>query len=43
MINGKNFFDQPVKNDQTTHDKVGKFRQVKKTITQLPVYCIMFF
>ena len=42
MIDGKNFFDQPVKNDQRTYDNIKKLQQAKEIITQLAVYCIMF-
>ena len=35
MIDGKNFFDQPVKNDKVTHENIRKFLLVKEMITQL--------
>ena len=40
MIDGKNFFDQPIKNDKTTSEKttLEKLLQVKEMITQLVVY-----
>ena len=37
MIDGKNFFDQPVKSDLRTYDNIQKFQQVKEMITQLVV------
>ena len=37
MIDGKNFFDQPVKSDMRTYDNE-KLQQVKKMITELVVY-----
>ena len=42
MIDGKNFFDQPVKNDRRAMITSEKLRQVKKMITQPAAYCIMF-
>ena len=33
MIDGKNFFDHPVTNDQRTYDNVKKLRQVQEKIT----------
>ena len=38
MIDGKIFFDQPVKNDQRTYDDISKLQQVKEMITQPVVY-----
>ena len=35
MIDGKNFFDQPVKNDKVTHENIRKFLLVKEMIAQL--------
>ena len=37
MINGRNFFDQPIKNDLKTYN-IRKIEQVKLMITQLYVY-----
>ena len=38
MIDGKNFFDQPIKNDKITNENIGKLLLVKEMITQLVVY-----
>ena len=37
MINGENFFDQPIKNDKATNEN-RKLLQVKKMITQLVIF-----
>ena len=37
MIDGQNFFDQPVRNNFITYDSIRKLQQVKKMITQLVV------
>ena len=38
MINGRNFFDQPVKKDLKTYDNIRKFQQVKEMTIQLVVF-----
>ena len=38
MINGKNFFDQPIKNNKVTYENIRKLLQVKEMTTQLAVY-----
>ena len=38
MIDGKNFFDQPVKNDKVTYENIEKLLLVKE-ITIQPVVC----
>ena len=38
MINGRNFFDQPVKKDLETYDNIRKFQQVKEMTIQLVVF-----
>ena len=38
MIDGRNFFDQPVKKDLRTYDNFEKLQLVKAMITQLVVY-----
>ena len=35
MIDGKNFFDQPVKNSKITYENIEKLLLVKEMITQL--------
>ena len=37
-IDGRNFFDQPIKYDLKTYDKLGRLQLVKVMITQLDVY-----
>ena len=37
IIDGKNFFDQPVKSDMRTYDNIQKLQQVKGMITLLVV------
>ena len=37
MINGENFFDQPIKNNKVTYETLEKLLQVKKMITKLVV------
>ena len=37
MIDGKNFFDQPMKNDKIKNENIRKLLQVKEMITQLAV------
>ena len=37
MITGENFFDQPIKNNKVTYEKLEKLLQVKEMITQLVV------
>ena len=37
IVNGKNVFNQPVKNNLTTYDSIKKLQQVKEMITQLVV------
>ena len=37
MINGQNFFDQPVRNNLIAHNSIHKLQQVKEMITQLVV------
>ena len=37
MINGENFFDQPIKDDKVTYKNIKKLLQVKKMITRLVV------
>ena len=41
MIDGRNFFDQPIKNDLKTHDNIIRLHRIKVTITQLDVYSII--
>ena len=41
MINGRNFFDQPVKKDLRTYDNIRKFQQVKEMTIQLVVFQII--
>ena len=36
-VDGKNVFNQPVKNNLTTYDSIEKLQQVKEMITQLVV------
>ena len=38
MINGRNFFDQPVKKDLKTYGNIRKFQQVKEMTIQLVVF-----
>ena len=38
MIDGRNVFDQPVKNDLITYDNVRKITIGQEMITQLVVY-----
>ena len=38
MINGENFFDQPIKNNKVTYENIKKLLQVKEMTTQLAVY-----
>ena len=38
MIDGRTFFDQPVKNDLKTYDNIEILQLVKVMITQLAVY-----
>ena len=42
MIDGKNFFDQPINSNLKTNDNLEIFLQVKEMIIQLVVYWIMF-
>ena len=37
MIRGENFFDQPIKNNKVTYEKLEKLLQVNEMITQLAV------
>ena len=37
MINGENFFDQPIKNNKVTYDNIRKLLQVKEMTIQLVV------
>ena len=37
MIDGKDFFDQPIDDDTKTYENIKKLRQVKEMITQLVV------
>ena len=37
MINGENFFDQPIKNNKKTYENIRKFLQVKEMTIQLVV------
>ena len=37
-IEGQNFFNQPVKTDMRTYDKMKKLQLFKEMITQLVVY-----
>ena len=37
MIDGKNLFDQPVKNDKLTYENIRKLLLVKEMIIQLVV------
>ena len=37
IVDGKNVFNQPVKNNLTTYDSIKKLQQVKEMITQLVV------
>ena len=38
MINGENFFDQPIKNKKVTYENIRNLLQVKEMTTQLAVY-----
>ena len=38
LINGVNFFDQPIKNNKVTYENIRKLLQVKEMTTQLAVY-----
>ena len=38
MIDGRTFFDQPVKNDLKTYDNIEILQLVKVMITRLAVY-----
>ena len=37
MVDGKNFFNQPVNNNMKTNDNIQKLQQVKEMIRQLVV------
>ena len=37
IVDGKNVFNQPVKNNLTTYDSIKKLQQVKEMITKLVV------
>ena len=41
MADGRNIFDQPVRNDIRTYDNIEKLAQVNKLITQLVAYYII--
>ena len=38
MIDGRNVFDQPIKNDLKTYDNIRKIEKVKVMISQLDIY-----
>ena len=38
MIDRRNFFDQPIKNDLKTYDNIRKLQLIKMMITQQDVY-----
>ena len=43
MIDGKNIFDQPAKNDQRTYDNIQKVQEnINEWIPQPSLYQIMF-
>ena len=43
MIDGKYFFDQPVRNDKVTYEISEKLPQVSEMNIQLVVYWIVYF
>ena len=38
MINGENFFDQPIKNNKVTYEKIRKIATGQEMTIQLVVY-----
>ena len=41
MIDGKNFFDQPINNNFKTYKNIRKMQQVDEMITQLAIHWII--
>ena len=41
MIDGKNFFDQPINNNFKTYKNIRKMQQVDEMITQLVIHWII--